>query len=49
MCRKRYMHGCCALFFGLGLMVGYCLESWFLCSFGGLGLILFGILITHKK
>jgi len=49
MCRKRYLHGCCTLFFGLGVMVGYCLESWFLCSFGSLGLIIFGLAIMRRK
>jgi len=49
MCRKRYLHGCCVLFFGLGVMVGYCLESWFWCSFGGLGLIILGFVIMRRK
>lgn len=49
MCRKRYLHGCCVLCFGLGIMIGHCLESWFLSSFGGLGLILLGIVVMHKK
>ena len=43
------MHGCCSLFFGLGVMVGYCLESWFLCSFGGLVLIGFGFVLMYRK
>ena len=49
MCRKRYLHGCSTLFFGLGVMVGYCLESWFLCSFGGLCLIILGFIIMNRK
>ena len=49
MCRKRYLHGCCVLFFGLGIMVGCCLESWFWCSFGGLGLIVLGFVIMRGK
>ena len=49
MCRKRYLYGCCTLFFGLGVMVGYYLESWFLCSFGGFGLIVLGFLIMNRK
>ena len=39
MCRRNYLRGCCALAFGLGLMVGYCLESWFFCCCGGVALI----------
>lgn len=49
MCRKKQMHGFCCLSFGLGLMVGCCLESWFFCSLGGLGLILYGMLLAKQK
>ena len=48
MCRKKQAQGWCALCFGMGLMVGYYLESWFLCSTGGLGLILLGLYLTRK-
>ena len=43
------MQGFCVLCFGLGLMVGYALESWLLCSVGGLSLILFGLLLTKQR
>lgn len=49
MCRKNHLHGCCVLFFGLGLMIGHCLESWFLCSFGGLVLIGLGFCVMHRR
>lgn len=49
MCRKKQMQGFCCLCFGLGLMVGYCLESWFFCSVGGAVLIVFGMMIARKK
>ena len=49
MCRRRYLHGCCSLCFGLGVMIGYCLESWFLCSFGGFALIVLGAVIMCRK
>lgn len=49
MCRKKQMQGFCLLCFGLGLMVGYYLESWFLCSVGGVGLVIFGMLLSKKK
>ena len=49
MCRKNHLHGCCILCFGLGLMVGHCLESWFLCFFGGLFLLFFGFSVLCRK
>lgn len=49
MCRVKTVRGCCCLCFGLGLMVGYALESWLLCSGGGLGLILFGLLLCRQR
>ncbi len=49
MCRKNHLHGCCLLAFGLGLLVGYCLESWFLCCCGGVGLIVFGLCVMKQK
>ena len=49
MCRKRFLHGCAIVAFGLGVMVGYCLESWFWCSFGGLGLITLGCAIMRRR
>ena len=49
MCRKKQMQGCCSICFGLGLMVGYALDSWLLCSLGGLALILFGLLLTKQR
>lgn len=49
MCRKNRLHGCCAVCFGLGLMVGHSLESWFLCFFGGLGIIFLGICMMRRR
>ena len=49
MCRKQCLYGCCLMLFGLGVMVGHWLESWFLCSFGGLGLIALGFLILRRR
>lgn len=49
MCRKSHLHGCSVLFFGLGLMVGHSLESWFLCSIGGLLIIFLGICIMRRR
>lgn len=49
MCRKTYLHGCCICFFGLGLMVGHCLESWLLSCLGGFGLLVLGFCVMRKK
>ena len=49
MCRKSRLHGCCVVFFALGLIVGHCIESWFLCTFGGLALVILGICIMRQK
>lgn len=49
MCRKNHLHGCCVLFLGLGLIFGFCLESWFFCCCGGLGLIILGFCLMCKK
>ena len=40
MCRKNRLRGCCLICFGLGLILGHCLESWLLCCCGGLCLML---------
>ena len=49
MCRKNRLHGCCLFFFGLGLIVGHCLESWLLCVAGGLALLVLGLCVMRKR
>lgn len=49
MCRKNYLHGCCLAAFGLGMLVGHCLDSWLLCSGLGLGLLILGFCVMRKK
>lgn len=49
MCRKSYLRGCCLMLFGLGLIVGHCLESWFLCCCGGVGLMAFGLVVSRRR
>lgn len=49
MCRKNQLLGCCAGAFGLGLLVGYCIESGFLCICIGIGLILVGLSFLKQK
>jgi hypothetical protein len=44
-CRKNYLHGWCIIAFGVGLMVGHCLESWMLCSVGGFVLVMAGLTV----
>lgn len=49
MCRKKQLQGFCLLSFGLGLMAGRCLDSWFVCNLTGLALILLGMALAKKK
>ena len=49
MYRKNYLHGCCLAAFGLGLLVGHCLESWILCCGGGAALFLLGLCVIGKR
>ena len=37
MCRRNQMWGCCLIAFGLGLLIGLCLESSFICGCIGIG------------
>ena len=49
MCRKNHLQGCCLSAFGLGLLIGNCMESGFWCFWGGVGLILFGLCVLRKR
>ncbi len=49
MCRKSQLRGWCSVVFGLGLIFGHCLESWFLCCFGGFLLILLGFVLMKQR
>ena len=49
MCRKQTVRGLCALFFGLGLVTGYALESWLLCCLGGLVLMGLGFCVMRRR
>lgn len=49
MCRRKQLQGFCCLCFGLGIMVGHALESWLLCSLGGLALIVLGLLVAKQR
>lgn len=49
MCRQNQLLGCVLLGFGLGMLVGLCLEGGFLCSCLGVGLIVGGFSMLRKK
>lgn len=49
MCRKNQLQGCCLIAFGLGIVVGHSLESWFLCTCGGTALAVLGLCILKKR
>ena len=49
MCRKNHVCGCALITFGFGLLVGLCLESGFICSLIGLGIMILGFWCLGKK
>ena len=49
MCRKNHLQGCCLIAFGLGIVVGHSLKSWFLCTCGGTALAVLGLCILKKR
>lgn len=49
MCRRNHLRGCLFLGFGLGLLVGQCLESGFLCTWGGIILIIVGVCTLQRR
>lgn len=42
MCRRQHLLGCVMLGFGIGLMIGHCLTSGFLCLCGGMVFVILG-------
>ena len=49
MCRKNQLRGFCLSCFGLGLIVGHCLESWMMSCCGGIGILLLGLYISRLR
>lgn len=49
MCRRNHLRGCLMLGFGLGLLIGQCLESWILCTVGGIILAGSGFCLLSQK
>ena len=49
MCRRNHLRGCLCLGIGIGLIAGYALESWTVCTLGGMGLLLLGLIMLKQK
>ena len=49
MCRKSQLRGCLILGLGIGIAVGYLLDSWLLCCMGGIFLIVSGFCMMNHK
>ena len=48
MCRKNRVLGWAMMSFGTGILLGFCLGSWFWCILCSLSLIAMGFLILNK-
>ncbi len=49
MCRRNHLRGCLLLGVGIGLVLGNSLESWLLCTCGGIGLVLLALCLIARK
>jgi membrane protein implicated in regulation of membrane protease activity len=49
MCRRNQLFGWMLLAFGLGLLIGKCLESGFISSCVGVGIIIAGLCVMRQK
>ena len=49
MCRRNQMWGLILIAFGLGLLIGQCLEQGFWCSMGGLVIVGVGFSVMRQK
>ena len=49
MCRRNQLCGCALIAFGVGVLIGSCLESGFFCFCLGVGLMGMGFWCTGKK
>ena len=49
MCRRKALRCCVMLGIGIGLLLGQCLESWFMCICGGCTMIVVGIFGLQRK
>lgn len=48
MCRQNQLWGCSVIAFGIGILVGICLESGFLAGCLGIGVIFAGFCMMRK-
>ena len=48
-CRRNQLRAFILLGFGLGIMVGYYLDSWLLCGCGGGGLIILAFCMLNNR
>ena len=49
MCRRQHLLGCILFGFGLGLLLGHCVESGFLCICGGTVFVIVGLGGMRRK
>ena len=49
MCRKNHLLGGGGAAFGLGMLIGYLVNSGFVCICGGVSLILLGFVLRRQK
>lgn len=49
MCRRNKMWGLILIAFGLGLLIGQCLERGFWCSAGSITILVVGISVMRQK
>ena len=49
MCRRNQMWGLILMAFGLGLLIGQCLEKGFWCSLGSLVILCVGFSVMRQK
>ena len=43
MCRRNHLRSYFMAGFGLGLIIGHCLESWLICTCGGMVFLVLGL------
>ena len=47
MCRRKDLYNCCLLCFALGMLLGRCVNSWFLC--GGIVAVCFFVPFFQRR
>lgn len=49
MCRKNHMQGCCLACLGIGILLGYWINTWLFCVAGSLGLLFLGFCRMRQR